>query len=86
MKEQVRSQLDRLRREIETLPESQSSARAHLTEIVGDIEASLAKGKGDGDTGLADKIRRAIEEFEVEHPRATVILNDISNKLASMGI
>ena len=35
---------------------------------------------------LAESLRQTIEKFEVEHPRATGILNDILVKLSSMGI
>jgi len=86
MKEQVRSQLKRLREEIDALPKEQAAARSQLDEIVSDIESELDGSEPKGGTGLLERIRRIVGEFEVEHPKATAILNDISAKLGSMGI
>ena len=85
MKQQIRLQLDHLREEIDALPENQDSARSQLTGIVNEIESELDSGAGT-QSKLMAKIQRIVGDFEVQHPRATSILNDISLKLASMGI
>ncbi len=50
-----------------------------------DVAAAYLAGRRDF-TGLAEDIKEAISEFEIEHPRLTGILNDIMIALGNLGI
>jgi len=80
---QLRETLQRLRAEIEQLGPEDAAAQARLSGLVSDIERRL---EGEDDDGLIGNIKESVEQFEVEHPRATAILNDIMHALSNMGI
>ena len=79
--------LERLRAEIDRLEGAPAETRAHLEGLVADIERRLAEEAEEEETGgLLDALRESVDRFEVEHPRAAGILNDILVKLGAMGI
>ena len=80
---QLRETLQRLREEIEKLGPQDQAAQARLSSLMADIERRL---DGQDDDGLIDNIKESVEQFEVKHPRATAILNDIMLALSNMGI
>jgi hypothetical protein len=82
---EVAESLERLKSEIERLEGPPAEARAHLEGLVSDIERRLAE-EDEAEHGLLEALREGVERFEVEHPRASAILNDILVKLQSMGI
>ena len=71
-----------LRAELEGLS---GPERARLEAAIGELEAELASGK-DPELSLADRARRRIEQFEIEHPTATGITNRVMQALADLGI
>jgi type II secretory pathway component PulM len=83
--EPLRAALDQLRAELGRVGDP--VARARLQALVADVEAQLARG-GDAAQGsdLKDSLRASIDQFEVEHPRLTLALNQIIASLSSMGI
>ena len=83
MKDDIRAHLEQLRSEVDTLPDSES---ARIKKLLGEIDAELDGDTSDSPPGMLDTVRQLIEDFKVEHPRATAILNDILIKLESMGI
>lgn len=84
---ELRDGLERLRAERDRLPAEDRDNRERLDALIAEIEDRLAHPDDrDRHHGLVERVREAIEEFEVEHPRATAILNDIMVTLANMGI
>ncbi|MDX2276740.1 MAG: DUF4404 family protein [Hyphomonadaceae bacterium] len=80
---QLRETLQRLRAEIEQLGPEDAAVQARLNLLVADVERRL---EGADDDGLIDNIKESVEQFEVKHPRATAILNDVMLALSNMGI
>lgn len=81
----LRAALDQLRTELARVGDP--AARARLQALCADVEHQLARG-GDAAQGshLKDSIKASIDQFEVEHPRLTLALNQIIASLSSMGI
>ena len=85
--EQLRESLEQLRSEIDTLKEDAGDVKERANQLLGTIERQLEE-----DDSLLDHVtlvkdaRGMIEQFEVEHPRITGVLNQIMLALSNMGI
>ena len=82
-REHLHELLARLRGELAQLESSDS--RPRLETLVTDLERELAAEEAEG-TGLTQELKRRVENFEVEHPRVTAILNDVMVTLSNLGI
>ena len=63
--------------------------RALLGQLSADIRAVLLRSgapAGDAHAGLASRLGDAITHFEVSHPDLTMLMAQVSKKLADMGI
>ncbi|MEO7114352.1 MAG: DUF4404 family protein [Caldimonas sp.] len=77
---ELRSQIDALR------PDDEQS-RQHLSELVARIEARLATtGELSSQEDLGENMNASVLHFEVTHPRIAAILNQLAEKLGTMGI
>lgn len=84
---QLDEHLEALRAEIGDLDAADAAARTKLLALAHEIEMKLeGSGSVDEGGGLTDDLRDAIREYEVEHPRATGVLNQILMTLSNMGI
>ena len=85
--EKLRKSLDELRSELERLEAEEAQVRERLNALIADVETQI-DSPGDAEQGqsLVQDLRRSISEFEVSHPRATAILNQIMVTLGNMGI
>jgi len=84
--ESLRSDLEKLRSEVNQVAASNPDARDKLNRLINDLETRISSETNDDDENLIEKIREEILGFETEHPRATAILNDIMVTLSNMGI
>ena len=85
--EQLRRSLDGLRNELNALEEDSHDTRERLSELITELEQQIEELGGSDDTeSLIDNLRKWVEDFEVEHPRVTRIVNDIMMTLSNMGI
>ncbi len=82
---QLQEQLERLRALVNEIGAEKPESLERLNRLVSDIEVRL-EDRGGGRHDLADAVKDAIRHFEVEHPRATAVLNDIMVTLGNMGI
>ena len=79
--------LSTLRSEIDALDIDDAEARARLERIVLDIEMRMKTPDGAvADDNLTGGLRASILNFEVSHPRLSVLMNDVLEKLSAMGI
>lgn len=79
--------LERLRAEVDRAAQEAAAAKKELNDIINDLEKRIAEPADNAHhRDLLSNIRKAIERFETEHPRATAILNDIMVTLSNMGI
>lgn len=83
----LRAKLEELRAEVNALSAGQSASREHLNTLITDIERRLEAQADEGHHArVLDGLRAAVSRYEVEHPRATGILNDILVALGNLGI
>ncbi len=83
---QLQKAVDELRDELEQLP-ADAPGRERLRTLLENVEAHLASEDAPIlHQPLVDGLNAAVTEFEVEHPRATAVLQRIVSALSSMGI
>lgn len=84
---QLRAQLETLRGQVNELAAGDPDSMQRLNGLIADIERRLEDSPQSHEhIHLLARMEDTIHHFEVEHPRATAILNDIMVTLASMGI
>jgi len=85
--EQLRQSLKQLRSELERLEAEEAQIRERLDTLISGVETSLEKPDDTAHhQSVAKDVRQTISQFEVSHPRATAILNEIMVTLGNMGI
>lgn len=84
--EDLRELIDRLRKEVEALPDDDVDARRRLNTIIGELDKKLAEPGTEDHHGLVSNLQDSIKELEVRHPDTTTLLNNIMMTLANMGI
>ncbi|MEE8286069.1 MAG: DUF4404 family protein [Gammaproteobacteria bacterium] len=85
--EQLRQSLNELRSELERLKSEEAQIRERLDALISGVETGLEKPEDTAHLqSLVQDLRQSISEFEVSHPRATGILNQIMVTLGNMGI
>ncbi|SFF64950.1 protein of unknown function [Fontimonas thermophila] len=85
-RQRLHQDLTELRQELEGLP-TDAEARQRLLALIRRIETRLdVPSAAESRESLVGGIDEAIAEFEVEHPRAALLLQRIVHTLSSMGI
>ena len=85
--EQLRQSLNELRSELERLKSEETQIRERLDALISGVETGLEKPEDTAHLqSLVQDLRQSISQFEVSHPRATGILNQIMVTLGNMGI
>jgi len=85
-RENLINDLERLRSEIAQVAGNNPDAYRKLNALISDLENRISDTPDQDHAGMLDRIKKEIEYYEVEHPRATAILNDILVTLSNMGI
>ncbi|MCC7410139.1 MAG: DUF4404 family protein [Gammaproteobacteria bacterium] len=86
-KDDFLADLARLRTELAELDASDDETRARIIGIIDALERKLEHPDDtEHDENLLDSVRGAVEHFEVSHPRATAIVNQIMMTLGNLGI
>ena len=81
---QLEQALQRLRAELDQLDgDVEARLRGVIAELEGQIEALDSAQES---ASMVNNLKRHIEQFEVEHPKVTNILNDVMVTLSNMGI
>ena len=79
--------LNRLRSEIRTLDVGDDKTRERLDKLIEDIEKTLANPQHAGThEPIGERLKASALDFEVSHPRLTALVNEVVDKLSSMGI
>ena len=85
--EKLRRAVDELREELGRLAIDDAAERERLERLVADIEHGIDNPEDQTHhANVIAGVEDAISRFEVEHPRATGILNHIMVTLGNMGI
>ena len=88
-KKQLRELLDQLDLELDTVHKLDESGREKMQALRKEMQQVLertAPAGADEDDGVLDHLRDARDEFGVEHPALTRLLNRIAQTLSNIGI
>lgn len=86
-RDKILATIEGLRTEIGHLDSDDTGARERLEQLVVDLEHQLSNPEDEGhSSALSGSMPELIQQYEVEHPRITGILNDLMITLSSMGI
>jgi hypothetical protein len=83
--EELRSSLSELRLELKRLESEEAHVRDRLDALIAGIETRLDSPDDSAHHhSLVEDLRRSILQFEVSHPRATGILNQVMAALGNV--
>lgn len=85
MQDNLNDKISSLKKELQRISTDNPEAKEHINALVEEIEA-LNDNSSEDKSFIIDKIKKSIEYFETDHPRATAILNDIMMTLSNLGI
>jgi hypothetical protein len=85
--DELQKTLADLRAELATLSAHDTTARNHIIHLIETLEQHLNEPINDTSrAALRENVSSTLERFEAEHPRITLILNQIMNTLSGSGI
>lgn len=85
--DQLQKTLSELRAELAQLSPKDEATRTHIHQLIASLEQHLNETPSETNrAALRDSFSSTIERFEAEHPRITLILNQIMNTLSGSGI
>lgn len=82
----LKSLIDKLRKEVEALPNDDVDAQRRLNDVISELDKKLNEPGTEDHHGLIDNLQDSIKELEARHPDTTTLLNNIMMTLANMGI
>ena len=86
---QLHERLERLRGEIARIDTTDEEERVVLRQLAEDIDELLADTEGGGDEPydrLTKRLKARIAELEATHPRATLMIGQVVDALAGIGL
>lgn len=87
-KQQLHTRLEQLHSELQQIESVDESEQQLLQTLISDIKKLTEAGEGD-DTlpaRLGEGLKEGIELFEASHPQATMLMGQVIDALAKMGI
>lgn len=88
-KEQLHSTLEQLHDELQQIESVDESERQLLRQLMADIRKLTRSENSDqlrAPEGLVEGLTEGIEHFEASHPQATMLMGQVIDALAKMGI
>lgn len=88
-KEHLHNKLEQLRGELQEIKSLEEGKQQLLQKLIGDIEKLIEAGENDHHPAterLGEGLKEGIELFEASHPRATMLMGQVIDALAKMGI
>ena len=88
-KQQLHKRLEELHTELQQVDSTDARERESLRKLAGDIEELLARKEGAPAheyKGLAERLREEVEQLEAEHPQAALLMGQVIDALAKIGI
>ena len=87
-KEKLHQELEDLHSELQRIDSLNDSDRDRLSILAQDIRRILEyKGSDAGHyQGLIDRVRDAVTEFEAAHPKTTLLMRQVLDQIAYLGI
>jgi len=88
-KQQLHNRLEQLRGELEEIESVDEGEQQLLQTLMSDIKKVIEAGESDHhhvSDPLGEGLKEGIELFEASHPRATMLMGQVVDALAKMGI
>jgi hypothetical protein len=87
-KEKLHQELERLHAELQQIDSLDDSAREKLSTLAQDIRRILDYTGTDAGhyQGLIDRLRDAVTEIEAAHPRTTLLMRQVLEQIAYLGV
>ncbi|GAB6046577.1 DUF4404 family protein [Methyloparacoccus murrellii] len=83
---EINEALFTLRREVEQLEDSHPELKDKLDALLGSLEERLDVSENPHELHLVEDFKAAVSQFEVEHPTAAGVLNELMITLGNLGI
>jgi len=87
-KQQLKGHLEELHAELQQVDSPDADQREILQSVARDVKEVLAK-EGDQPqhySGLSERLSEAVAQLEASHPRTTILMRQVIDKLAYLGI
>jgi hypothetical protein len=86
--QQLRSQLEQLHAELQQVDVLDDNEREMLRSLEREIRETLERGEEHPQhySGLDERLRGAVVQLEASHPRTTMLMRQVIDQLAFMGI
>lgn len=87
-KQQLHEQLEQLHAALHQVDFSDSNERETLLKVAGDIQDVLAQQEDQTEhyLGLGERLKDAVAQLEASHPEATLLMRQVIDQIAYMGI
>lgn len=88
-KKQLHETLEQLHAELQQIESVDENERQILQTLMADIQKltrSLDSDEQHAHEGLGEGLKQGIEQFEASHPRATMLMGQVADALAKIGI
>jgi len=90
-KQHLHNRLEQLHGELQQIESVDESEQQILQKLMSDLKKLVEAGESDQIhehvyEGLGEGLREGIELFEASHPRATMLMGQVVDALAKMGI
>ena len=87
-KQQLHEQLKQVSAALHQVDSLDTTEREILQKIVSDIQNILARPEGHAEhyRGLNERLKDAVAQLEASHPEATLLMRQVIDQLAYMGI
>ena len=88
-KQQLRDRFEELHKELKQINSVDEDERKILKKMIGDINKLIEADDTDQHQAydrLGEGLREGVERFEASHPRATMLMGQLADALAKIGI
>jgi len=87
-KQQLREQLEKLHAELQDVESLNEKDRALLQNLASDVREALNREVEHAEhyNSLGERLKETVAEIEASHPRITLLMRQIIDQLAFMGI
>lgn len=87
-KQKLRRQLEQLHAELQQVGSLDSVEREMLQKLAANIGKILERKEYQTQhySGLSERLREAVAQLEASHPKATILMRQVLDQLAYMGI
>lgn len=86
MTDKLDTLLEQVHAELQKVDKVDADSLKLLQDLEQDVQSLLKKADAIETPSIQERIQKAVEQFEVEHPTLTTLLSEISTILSNAGI